>query len=85
MTSGGMGAVKDGRGGQGSPFARTFMEVLGDAGPNTDSMVLNMEEVAGKMEKLMGRIQGASRPEYGSCASDKPESGFFFFWQSPQK
>ncbi len=61
------------------------MEVLGEAGPNTDYMVLNMEEVAGKMIKIMGRMQGASRPEYGSCASDKPASDFFFFWQSTAK
>jgi hypothetical protein len=85
MTSGGMGAVKDGRAGQGSPFARTFMEVLGEAGPNTDYMVLNVDEVAGKVKKIMGRTEGASKPEFGSCASDKPASDFFFIWQPAQK
>lgn len=85
MTSGGKGSVKDGHAGQGSPFARTLMEVLGAAGPNTDDMVLNVDEVAGKVKKTMGRMQNASTPEFGSCATDKPTSDFFFFWQTPGK
>ena len=85
MTSGGKGAVKDGHAGQGSPFATTFIEVLGEAGPNTDDMVLNVDEVAGKIKKTMGRLSDATTPEFGSCATDKPTSDFFFFWQSPQK
>ena len=85
MTSGGKGSVKDGHAGQGSPFARTLMEVLGEAGPNTDDMVLNVDEVAGKVKKTMGRMQNASTPEFGSCATDKPTSDFFFFWQTPPK
>jgi hypothetical protein len=85
MTSGGKGAVKDGHAGQGSPFATTFIEVLGEAGPNTDDMVLNVDEVAGKIKKTMGRLSDATTPEFGSCATDKPTSDFFFFWQAPQK
>jgi hypothetical protein len=85
MTSGGKGAVKDGHAGQGSPFATTFIEVLGEAGPNTDDMVLNVDEVAGKIKKTMGRLSDATTPEFGSCATDKPTSDFFFFWQAPSK
>ncbi len=85
MTSGGKGAVKDGHAGEGSPFATTFIEVLGEAGPNTDDMVLNVDEVAGKIKKTMGRLADASTPEFGSCATDKPTSDFFFFWQAPTK
>ncbi len=85
MTSGGKGAVKDGHAGQGSPFATTFIEVLGEAGPNTDDMVLNVDEVAGKIKKTMGRLPDATTPEFGSCATDKPTSDFFFFWQAPSK
>jgi len=85
MTSGGNGAVKDGPPGQGSPFARAFMDALADAGPNKSEMVVSIQEIDTKVEKKMGQMEGASIPQYGSCGGESANSQFYFFWKDPHQ
>jgi caspase domain-containing protein len=85
MTSGGNGAVKDGRAGQGSPFAWAFEKALGEAGPGTEYTMLSLDEVSGRVKKSMRDMKNPYMPEFGSCQFDMPASDFYFFWQAPPK